>query len=122
MRKIAVYGQFYQKNAEVSIEILLNFLLNKDEILSADNNLNSDISSNILITPNPASSIISIDAEGFKSDAELRLYSLQDQLIKKLNLNSGKASLQVEDLTSGIYLIRITDDNGKTGTRKLMIN
>ena len=30
MKKIAVYGQFYQKNAEVSIEILLNFLLNKD--------------------------------------------------------------------------------------------
>ncbi len=30
MKKIAVYGQFYQKNAEVSIEILLNFLLSKD--------------------------------------------------------------------------------------------
>lgn len=68
----------------------------------------------ILIYPNPVNDILNI-----KTDTKIELvevYNLQGQII----MQSNSSQINMSELTSGIYLIKITDENNLTVTRKVI--
>lgn len=72
---------------------------------------------NIQIYPNPFSEFISI-----KADAEINKYELRDitgKLIKMGNLN-GNATVSLQDLSAGTYLITFTGNSGEKFSRKII--
>jgi hypothetical protein len=69
----------------------------------------------ITIWPNPSNNKISI---GGTTVAELQIYDVQGQLIKTIyNTNE----LCVSDIPDGLYLLCISDHNGKTVTKRFIV-
>ena len=96
-------------------------------LASGINELNN--SSNISIFPNPFSYYITLQSDKIFKDATLTVYNSFGQEVKHLKNISGQSfTLQRSDLPSGVYFIRLTQDNlpdGQAGkiisTDKLMI-
>ncbi|MBN2613249.1 MAG: T9SS type A sorting domain-containing protein, partial [Bacteroidales bacterium] len=63
----------------------------------------------VIIYPNPFSNIITLSNAGHISQIEI-LNILGEVVILKRNLNADKIELDVNNLKSGYYLIRLTDD------------
>ena len=70
----------------------------------------------IKIYPNPAQDIIIIDLDN--ELALVEIYSLQGQKI----LTSNKKEINVSNLNSGIYLVKIKDVNGSVASQKFVKN
>jgi phosphodiesterase/alkaline phosphatase D-like protein len=68
-----------------------------------------------ILSPNPASDYFTIEMENELKSVEI--YSLQGQKV----LASASKSINVSDLSSGIYLVRIEDQNHAVATQKLII-
>jgi hypothetical protein len=68
----------------------------------------------VALYPNPAKDVIKIEM-----DSELKLveiYNIQGQKV----LSSTSNNVTVSDLSSGIFMVRIEDENGITSTQKLV--
>ncbi|MDI9312260.1 MAG: choice-of-anchor J domain-containing protein [Limnohabitans sp.] len=64
--------------------------------------------------PNPSNDFINISLDSELKSVEI--YSLQGQKV----LSSNKKVISISDLSVGIYLIRVEDENGNIATQKLM--
>ena len=58
------------------------------------------------VYPNPASSVLNISADTSMDSATI--HNLLGQQVKNITINANKISLDVSDLNSGIYLVKIT--------------
>lgn len=83
-----------------------------DENLSVDNFTDTDIK----LYPNPTSANLNIQLEG---KAQVEIYSLLGQRVISQTID-GNSSIAVEHLNSGVYLIKITQENYEA-TQKLVI-
>ncbi len=74
----------------------------------------------IKVFPNPAETAFNINSEiGL---ATIRLYDVQQRLVKNLDLNGNKiVNIPINKLTSGIFFIEIKDVNGAVQTEKIII-
>jgi hypothetical protein len=83
----------------------------------------SDFKSGITLSPNPTSGSISIHNKTNEPIDNLKFYDVIGKLVKSVNVNSThtKTQLNLEDLNSGIYLVKVTSINGKTTLKKLVI-
>lgn len=61
----------------------------------------------IAVYPNPASSILKVEID--EVIREYRIYSVSGVLMKSGTINDFKAEIKVETLTSGTYLLELTD-------------
>jgi hypothetical protein len=78
----------------------------------------------ILISPNPASSMvqIDIDSKSFEKEFIVEIYSpVGKMLIRKSFYFQCSVKLSTENLVSGIYLCRVLSDKGKFVCKKLII-
>ncbi len=75
--------------------------------------------SKMSIYPNPAKDQITINL-GESGKAEATLYNLIGQVVKKITLTEQSSTISVEDVTSGIYMLRV-NQNGKVQTQKISI-
>ena len=88
-------------------------------IIGINENLNKNIFS---IFPNPFISSTTIQANGNLKNATLTIYNLYGQTLKQLNNISGLAvSLFRDNLPSGLYFIRLTEENRIIAVEKLII-
>ena len=71
--------------------------------------------SEITLYPNPAKEKVTI--EGLEA-AEVQVFNAFGQLVKTIQ---GTNEINVSDLPQGVYLLRITDAEGKVYTNKIMI-
>jgi hypothetical protein len=69
--------------------------------------IKSKNSEDISIYPNPTSDIIYISDVEFE---ELRIQDIEGGIVRTMNGNA--ASINVEDLKSGIYILEVTTKNG----------
>ena len=69
----------------------------------------------VKVYPNPASETLRID--GLEAD-EIQVYNALGQLVKVVR---GTNEVNVNSLPEGLYLLRITDAEGKVYTNKIMI-
>ncbi|WP_300568914.1 T9SS type A sorting domain-containing protein, partial [Flavobacterium sp.] len=67
-----------------------------------------------LIYPNPATSIVNIQTE--ETVKQIEIYTLEGKLVKE----STENKMDVSNLNSGFYIIKITTDDNKIGIQKLV--
>tara|TARA_X000000368_G_scaffold73546_1_gene54040 strand:- start:14978 stop:16768 length:1791 start_codon:yes stop_codon:yes gene_type:complete len=82
-------------------------ILSMNEIVSSV----IDISVGFQVYPNPVFSELSIVTSSLNSI--ISIYSLQGVLLKRINVNSGVANIDVNDLSSGVYFVELLNDEGK---------
>lgn len=66
------------------------------------------IKNKIVMYPNPASNYISV--KGYEQNIDVEIYSQTGQLLKSFKEISGR-QIDISNLTSGLYLVKITDNN-----------
>ena len=96
---------------EVSAVDFVGNVTKTTQILSAINPVTMDASA---VYPNPAKNVIFIKGDV----AEASVYSLQGQ---RLMMNKRTKKLDVSSLKSGMYIVRLTDNDGKQRTTKIEI-
>jgi hypothetical protein len=64
----------------------------------------------ITVSPNPASSIITIN--GASSIKSVQVYDVQGRLLETKLIDDAKTTINISDKTNGIYFLKITTDNG----------
>ncbi|WP_338351133.1 T9SS type A sorting domain-containing protein, partial [Nonlabens tegetincola] len=69
----------------------------------------------VIVYPNPATTEITVDLDQEKVD-QIFMYNLQGQLVKK----STHDRIDICDLTTGIYLVKVFTSNGNSATQKLI--
>jgi len=96
---------------------LIDYILQKySGLLAVDN---SFISKNIELYPNPTSGLIQISNPNSIHIYSVDVYNIYGQ---KLQSNYQNNSVDISNLSNGIYMVRIEDDNGKQGTFKVIKN
>lgn len=79
-----------------------------------------EFSQNIQIVPNPVvSSFEIVQKENPESIRDMKLYNLNGQEMKVIRQNQG---LNLESISSGIYLLQIQLESGKTAIKKVIKN
>lgn len=76
----------------------------------------------ISVYPNPFFSEITLQSNKILNDATLTVYNSSGQQVKQIKNISGKTiTLHRDNLSSGLYFIRLTQNNENFGTAKLVI-
>lgn len=98
---------------------------NKNRIVLIDRNLGGITTSiedfsaaAIALSPNPADNFVNLD---IPSEMNLNIYSITGALVGKEKLNEGFNTISVSNLNSGLYILRLTDQSGKTYSAKLQV-
>jgi hypothetical protein len=80
------------------------------------------VSGNLIISPNPFSSETIITAGEKLKNASLVLYNSVGQQVRQIkNISGYTITLHRDNLTGGIYFIRLTEDNKNIATEKLIV-
>jgi len=81
-----------------------------------------NINKELVIYPNPAFDVfyLSVDDKDF-SNGILEIYDLTGRLKNQQMLNIGRNSINIGELSSGMYLVRIKSSKGKIQTGKLIV-
>ena len=107
-------------------ELFPNYLAEDDFVLLGNLKLSAPtsgteelaIGSSILISPNPARELATIQAaDGIKS---LILQNLNGQTLRTLQVNATTYDLDLKGLANGFYLLNIQLEHGQWGVRKLV--
>jgi hypothetical protein len=85
-----------------------------DGYLSIENNELS----NVTVYPNPATDVISVN--GLTSNATLTLIDAQGKTISAKAVEAGVASMNIENVTAGVYFLHITSNN-ETSVQRVVI-
>lgn len=94
---------------------LLNFILQKySGLLAVDD---SFIKNNIQVYPNPTSGLIKISSPDFIKIERVEVYNIYGQ---KLSTKFYNNKVDLNNFKSGIYMMKIEDENGKEGTFKVI--
>jgi hypothetical protein len=76
--------------------------------LDVDQLTSNDI---VQLFPNPVNTQLTIRASAFQNEsAKAQMFNTSGQLVKTFTLNRGEAQLNVEELTSGVYVIQINGE------------
>ena len=83
----------------------------------------SDFKSGITLSPNPTTGMISINNTTSETIDNIQFYDVIGKLVKSVKADSvnNKTQLNIEDLNSGIYLVKVTSINANTSLKKLII-
>lgn len=63
----------------------------------------------ISVLPNPSTGIVQVTASGFSNQAHVEVFNILGSKLFSGNLSGGKATLDLSDLKSGVYLIKVTE-------------
>tara|TARA_R110000823_G_scaffold315705_1_gene451091 strand:- start:124152 stop:124670 length:519 start_codon:yes stop_codon:yes gene_type:complete len=101
-----------------------NWFIQADYIYSEDCTLDSSSEKEkvLSIYPNPVKDKLIIKNTKFEtSQLSLSTYTIQGKAVVSKNIQfENETSIDVSDLSSGMYFISIEDKNGKTSTQKFM--
>lgn len=115
-----LYTIFTASNNAVWIAGIENGLSEITNITTATNDLSDQIS--LDISPNPANDFFQIKMEGEIEKLEMSLMTIDGKvLLQKTILKGLQQSINIESLHSGIYFIKLQDENGSMLTQKLVI-
>jgi hypothetical protein len=74
--------------------------------------------SEIALFPNPATDILNITSS--ETISEIEIVNVMGQVVKRIEVNSDNAVCNVEDLTSGVYVVRIHTEGTVVSQRKFV--
>ena len=108
-------------SANYSLLPVIQFNISVDTTQGGNDFPNAIIEANDLISniyPNPANDKVSINLKN-NGNATIQLFNILGQEVKTVYTTENKVEVNVSDLNSGIYFIRV-DQNNKTFTAKIM--
>lgn len=125
----AITYQYYDVSQKypiltVSQSKLISALLNFDDIrIDINNNIYAGINeytlvNSIVIYPNPASNNITIHLNN-SNRAKIEIINQFGQVVKTANIENKNETINISDLSSGIYFVKTLSDN-KTSVKKLI--
>ena len=76
-------------------------------------------SSHFLIAPNPATSEIAVSLDARNLPATARLYDISGKQLQNSEITTVDSKMDVSQLSSGMYLLKIQDASGKESVRKM---
>lgn len=85
---------------------------------------NLEINAGFSISPNPATSIITINLEtASKGTTNASLFDTQGKMVKRISFKTGQTSVQmsIDDLETGVYFLKLMNDF-KQQTAKVVVN
>ncbi|PLX08698.1 MAG: hypothetical protein C0596_05185 [Marinilabiliales bacterium] len=68
-----------------------------------------NIISDFEIYPNPASDYLTLESSNRQDNETLLIYNSSGQLIKSFKLDNDRMRISIEDLSSGIYFLRLNN-------------
>jgi hypothetical protein len=88
--------------------------------LPANENNDEDVSlPQLNLYPNPATDVLHLDLKGFEGRVNTQVFDLTGKLMQAQITEEGSQSqLDIQSLSQGLYILRITDEGGKTATAK----
>ena len=78
---------------------------------------------NIRIFPNPTDDVLFIELHGGAGIENVALYDLQGRMVETLratSLQGGTATINVRNIPAGVYVLRVTDTDGKEYQQKIV--
>ncbi len=101
-----------------------SFYKNYNPYSDNDNKLEVENKIELNIFPNPinANQQINISLGNYYSPVDVKVYSLDGKLIHNKAYKGGSFKLEVPDLAPGIYIINVQTQEGKTFTKKIVVN
>lgn len=78
-----------------------------------------DNSTDLNVYPNPATSEVNITYAGNEDNVQLSIYNVTGQLAKTATIDGNATTVDVSDLTSGVYYIRLNGE-GTVATQKFV--
>ena len=106
-----------KENIYITFTIVVNEI-SSDVIYQSINSLENY--SKISIFPNPAKDIIHINNTEL-SQYQVDILNVNGELVKSSKSNSQNTTIEVSDLSAGLYFILINDEKGNTTKRKVVI-
>lgn len=111
-----------------NLRVKFNFIYNSGdwEVIIDDFKIDIDDSattpnlnlSNLSVYPNPVSDVLNVDYN--ENISNLTVYDLSGRSVKSFTTNNSNNSIDVSDLKSGIYMLRIETENKKVSTVKFI--
>ncbi|MFD2890623.1 T9SS type A sorting domain-containing protein [Flavobacterium chuncheonense] len=120
---IDVYIQLYGGNTNSTIATVGfdNYLVKAtaaDNLLAAET-FSNELGSTLAIYPNPVKDVLNVktDTENIKS---VQIYDVKGRVVKDVIVNQNSSQLNVADLESGVYMIKIVTDQDSSTTKKFI--
>ncbi len=77
--------------------------------------------SEIILFPNPADNILNIQIQNIDETAIINLYDLQGKLIISTSTSTKTSSIDVENISKGMYILKVILDNGDINIQKVCV-
>jgi hypothetical protein len=113
-RNGVVLAELLQANADFGTEISNNFCLINDAGLAE-----STLASSVNVYPNPADEQLAVVSKGIELQ-KIELMNIAGQVIRTNTSNDMVVTMDVADIASGVYLVRIHTAQGST-TKQVVI-
>ncbi|MEX1001549.1 MAG: T9SS type A sorting domain-containing protein [Crocinitomicaceae bacterium] len=98
------YNECFMDSATMDVTV--------DNLSVGENNLNFEV------YPNPANDLVVI--KGLKNSGQIEIINILGETVRRFSANSTSEQIQVSDLSSGTYFVRVTTDHNQL-TKKLVI-
>ena len=72
------------------------------------------------IYPNPANNFLTITTEDYTIDTGLEILDVNGQLLEKTTMQNSKKTLDISDLESGVYFLKIIDNKYQIQTKSFI--
>jgi hypothetical protein len=96
-------------------------LLQIPDVATLGTNENSIEDSSILMFPNPASNVFSVDSANLKnSTLQINIFNINGALVRKELLKGNQRTINVDNLVNGIYIVEIKSEQSSV-KKKLLI-
>ena len=106
-------------------------LLGDDNMDNQDNNMETrsakvpqqEEETNLTVYPNPADDVLFIELSGGTGIANMALYDLQGRVVGTRFIASAtgaSATVNIRDIPAGVYVLRVTDTEGKEYHKKIV--
>ena len=113
---ISMYTNLLEDKFDTCFHIARDFLYNHLDIHSTSH-VSQYVADNVRIYPNPASDILIVELKGDEKIANITLCDMQGRIVEE----SNASPVFLGHLPSGVYVVHVTDSEGRKHIQKVVI-